>query len=100
MPASTQVNRAHSSGWVLHELLRAAAGVQDLPESAALVEELRLCEVARGGTLFMQDAVHPYVYAVRNGLLKLVYLDPAGDEWIKSFTFEGRYFASIAALVP
>jgi len=100
MPASTEVNRAPTSSWVLLDLFRAASGTAELAESAALSNELRLCDVGRGGTLFMQDSVHPFVYAVRSGLLKLVYLDEAGDEWIKSFTFEGRYFASIAALVP
>ncbi|WP_284618561.1 Crp/Fnr family transcriptional regulator [Aquabacterium humicola] len=100
MAASTQVNREAAAPWVLLDLFHGAAGLPSLPESAALASEFRLCDVGRGGTLFMQDSAHPYVYAVRSGLLKLVYLDEGGNEWIKSFTFEGRYFASIAALVP
>lgn len=50
--------------------------------------------------MFLQDTVHPLVYAVQSGLLKLCYLQEDGSEWIKSFAYEGRFFASIAALEP
>jgi CRP/FNR family transcriptional regulator len=51
-----------------------------------------------GGTVFMQDSEHPFVYVVRSGLIKNVYFDESGEDWIKSFSEEGRFFASISAL--
>jgi len=53
-----------------------------------------------GGTVFSQDVAHPYVYVVRSGLVKLSYLGEDGNEWIKSFAHEGRFFGSMAALEP
>jgi CRP-like cAMP-binding protein len=57
-----------------------------------------LREVGAGETVFAQDTPHPFLYAVRQGLLKLRYLDADGNEWIKSFVHEGGFFASVAAL--
>lgn len=51
-----------------------------------------------GATVFAQGEEDPSIYAVRSGLIKLVYLSDAGDEWIKSFIPEGQYFASLSAL--
>lgn len=48
--------------------------------------------------VFVDAEVHPYVYIVREGLLKLSYISESGSEWIKSFAYEGRFFASISAL--
>lgn len=48
----------------------------------------------------MQGAQHPFAYVVRHGLIKNVYLRDDGETWIKSFSEEGRFFASIAALEP
>jgi CRP-like cAMP-binding protein len=56
--------------------------------------------VEPAGTVFLQGAAHPYVYAIRRGLLKLCYMQADGVEWIKSFVHEGGFFASIAALQP
>jgi len=56
--------------------------------------------IEAGGTVFLQDVDHPFVYAVQTGLLKLSYLREDGTEWVKSFAGEGRFFASIAALQP
>lgn len=80
-------------------LLENAAG-GPLPEWSLVAEAITLRSVATGGTVFLQDAEHPYVYAVRSGLVKLCYLGEDGSEWIKSFADEGRFFASIAALQP
>lgn len=106
MGASTQVNRrprAQAPGTVsadasvLRALLEGAIG-GTLPEWAMVQAALARCEVAPGGTVFAQDVEHPFVYAVRSGLLKLCYLGEDGSEWVKSFAHEGRFFASIAAL--
>lgn len=56
--------------------------------------------VEPGGTVFLQDVEHSFIYTVREGLLKLCYLSEDGTEWVKSFANEGRFFASIAALQP
>lgn len=82
---------------VLQTLLETAAGMR-LPERDAVARTLQVHTVDAGGTVFLQDAVHPYVYAVRQGLLKLSYLKEDGSEWTKSFAQEGRFFASISAL--
>lgn len=80
-------------------LLESAAG-GPLPEWPRVAEAIVARSLAPGGTVFLQDVEHPYVYAVRSGLVKLCYLGEDGSEWIKSFAEEGRFFASIAALQP
>lgn len=99
MPSLTQVNRPPSADHVLKTLLETAAG-GPLPEWERVQSALQIRHFETGGTVFLQDVAHPYVYAVRSGLLKLCYLGEHGDEWIKSFAHEGRFFASIAALEP
>lgn len=101
MPSLTQVNSetpvANHAAGVLQALLEAAAGAA-LPEWAMVAGTLKLSTVDAGGTVFLQDTAHPFVYAVRQGLFKLSYLNEDGSEWIKSFAEEGRFFASISAL--
>ncbi len=78
-------------------LLEAAAG-EELPEWSRVAQGIHELIAEPGVTVFAQGQEHPFVYAVRDGLLKLCYLDEAGTEWVKSFAHEGRFFASIAAL--
>ncbi|MEZ5703766.1 MAG: Crp/Fnr family transcriptional regulator [Burkholderiaceae bacterium] len=99
MTSLTQVNRAPGTDSRLQRLLETAAGCP-LPEWDRVVSELETIRIAAGATVFEQGVVHPYLYAVRQGLVKLCYLDEDGNEWIKSFSEEGRFFASIAALQP
>lgn len=80
-------------------LLENAAG-GPLPEWPRVDQAITLHTLASGGTVFLQDVEHPYVHAVRSGLVKLCYLGEDGSEWIKSFAEQGRFFASIAALQP
>ena len=56
--------------------------------------------LSAGEVLFEPEQIHPYVYIVSRGLLKLHYRQPNGEEWIKSFSHEGLFFASLAALQP
>ncbi len=103
MLSLTQVNPLadtppHTAG-VLQALLESAAG-QELPEWDSVARTLHMGTVEAGGTVFLEGVLHPFVYAVRQGLLKLSYLKEDGSEWIKSFAHEGRFFASIAALEP
>ncbi|MDT9000151.1 Crp/Fnr family transcriptional regulator [Paucibacter sp. APW11] len=77
-------------------LLGALAG-QDLTLGSAMPSVQRV-RVAAGAELFGAEQLHPYVYVVRSGLLKLHYLRADGQEWIKSFSHEGMFFGSLAAL--
>jgi len=94
--ALTQVNAASAATRLLFESL--AGG--PLPRWPEFATQVQLKAVEAGGTVFMQGAEHPYVYVVRRGLIKNVYLRDTGDAWIKSFSSEGRFFASVAALKP
>jgi len=71
-----------------------------LPSWETLEREIAVSHVARGGSIFAQDDAHPFVYVVRSGLIKNVYFDDDGGDWIKSFCAEGLFFASVAALAP
>lgn len=71
---------------------------QRLAERELLIEAIELRHVRAGGTLFSQDDVHPFIYVIRQGLLKLSYLNEHGEEWTKSLLAEGQLFASLAAL--
>jgi CRP-like cAMP-binding protein len=71
---------------------------QVLAERAFLVEAVELRHVRAGDPLFSQDEAHPYIYVVRQGLVKLTYLNAHGEEWIKSLVAEGQFFASLSAL--
>jgi CRP-like cAMP-binding protein len=94
--ALTQVNAVSAATRSLFEAL--AGG--PLPRWPEFATHVQLKAVEAGGTVFMQGAEHPYVYVVRRGLIKNVYLRDTGDAWIKSFSSEGRFFASVAALKP
>lgn len=72
---------------------------QPLPELQQGVAPTRL-SLAPGACLFEAGVPQPYVYVVGSGLLKLSYLLPDGDEWVKSFSCEGMFFGSLAALEP
>ncbi|WP_372657762.1 Crp/Fnr family transcriptional regulator [Hydrogenophaga sp.] len=99
MPSLTQVNSDTHAESLLQRLLEQAAGAP-LPDWPLAAQAMRRQAVERGGTVFHHDTTHPYLYAVRQGLVKLCYLNENGDEWIKSFAHEGRFFASVAALTP
>jgi len=94
--ALTRVNAASSATRSLFE--RLAGG--PLPHWTEFATQVQPRSVEAGGTIFMQGAEHPYVYVVRRGLVKNVYLRDTGDAWIKSFSSEGGFFASVAALKP
>ena len=94
--ALTRVNAASAATRSLFE--RLAGG--PLPHWTEFATQVQPRSVEAGGTIFMQGAEHPYVYVVRRGLVKNVYLRDTGDAWIKSFSSEGGFFASVAALKP
>ncbi len=73
-------------------------GYGPLPHWHRVQDSASITLLASGATVFAQGVPHPYVYVVRSGLIKLCYLSAEGDEWIKSFAEEGRFFASVTAL--
>jgi CRP-like cAMP-binding protein len=92
--ALTRVKPAATASKFLFE--RLAGG--PLPSWERLAAEITERRIDPGGSIFMQDAEHPFVYVVRSGLIKNVYFGAEGEDWIKSFSEEGRFFASISAL--
>ncbi|AOW14125.1 hypothetical protein LPB72_09290 [Hydrogenophaga crassostreae] len=97
MPSLTEVNRPPAASGAWQRLLESAAG-GPLPDWDQLAPHIALKALPAGATVFDQGTKHPYIYAVREGLIKLSYIDDNGGEWVKSFASEGRFFASIAAL--
>lgn len=94
--ALTQVKQSRSAAISLFERI----AEQPLANAERLTEAIHVRMVAPGETIFDQDEPHPYIYVIETGLVKLTYLGADGDEWIKSFATEGRFFASLSALLP
>lgn len=94
--ALTEVKHAKGAAISLFERI---AG-QPLVNAQQLTEAIHVRPVKPGETIFDQDEPHPYIYVVDTGLVKLTYLRADGEEWIKSFALEGRFFASLSALLP
>jgi CRP-like cAMP-binding protein len=92
--ALTQVKAQAPASKLLFE--RLAGG--PLPSWDRFETEIVARRIDLGGAVFMQDVAHPFVYVVRSGLIKNVYLTEDGEDWIKSFCEEGLFFASISAL--
>ena len=79
-------------------LLEGAAGAP-LPDWALLEPGYRLGHYARGADVFSIGQWQPFVYVLRQGVVKLSYSNEAGEEWIKSFIGEGDFFACPNVLV-
>lgn len=94
--ALTRINQPVSAARTLFGRLAGGA----VPSWERIEAEIVVRRIDAGGTVFMQDAEHPFVYVVRAGLIKNVYFSVDGEDWIKSFCEEGLFFASIAALEP
>lgn len=88
-----------NSALVAKNILEQLSG-ETLPEWDRFESAVRVRNVQAGHCLFHLDQQHPYVYFVRQGIIKLVYETPDGKAWIKGFAEEGRFFASLVALFP
>jgi CRP-like cAMP-binding protein len=97
MQENVALTRVKPAAVAWKSLLDRLAGAP-LPSWERFEAEVVERRIDAGGTVFMQDAEHPFVYVVRSGLIKNVYFDEDGEDWIKSFSEEGRFFASISAL--
>ncbi len=73
-------------------LLETAAATA-LPDWDLLTPRYQLGEFARGADIFAIGEWQPFVYVLRQGLVKLSYCNEQGEEWIKSFIAEGDFFA-------
>ncbi len=96
MSSLTRINLSPDNA-TLQRCLEAAAGVA-LPHWSNVAPHIKTMHFQAGDTVFDQGVVHPYVYVVQGGLVRLTYFNDNGEEWIKSFIQEGMFFASISAL--
>ncbi|RCV86822.1 Crp/Fnr family transcriptional regulator [Billgrantia montanilacus] len=81
------------------EILERLAG-DSLPDWHLVESALRRKTLMPGECLFLVGIVHPVVYFVEAGVIKMVYETYDGDAWVKAFAEEGGFFASLAALAP
>jgi CRP-like cAMP-binding protein len=96
--ALTGVKRARrTTPFLAPALFSAAAGVE-LQGWERVAHRASVTELSVGQTLFHQDGPAANVYVLRSGLIKNVYLDAEGEEWIKSFVGARQVFASVAAM--
>lgn len=86
--------------WTSLLLLRRLEALHDvtLPDVESLAAGLRAIELQPREAAFVQGVACPYVYVVRSGLLKQVYTEEDGSEWIKSFAGPGDLFACMQAI--
>ena len=82
---------------LLLQRLEALHGVT-LPGVEKLAASLRAIELRPREAAFVQGVACPYVYIVRSGLLKQLYTEEDGSEWIKSFAGPGDMFACLKAI--
>jgi CRP-like cAMP-binding protein len=99
MPAAPKsaLTRINQQAAAAKDLFARLAG-GDVPSWERVEADVVVRRIDAGGAVFMQDVEHPFVYVVRTGLIKNVYFGEDGEDWIKSFSEEGFFFASIAAL--
>ncbi|MDR7151737.1 CRP-like cAMP-binding protein [Hydrogenophaga palleronii] len=81
----------------LHDVFQRLAGcaLPEWPQLEAATTERRL---TRGEPLFTAGEDLPCVFAVSEGIVKMVYETPKGDAWVKGFAEAGVCFASLSAL--
>lgn len=65
-----------------------------------LVKRIVVRGYPSGATIFAAGDRLQDLRIVRSGMVKLIYVQPSGEEWIKSFMTEGSFFSSVAALAP
>jgi CRP-like cAMP-binding protein len=80
------------------QTMLASATQSALPDMPFVAQNIQTKIYAVGEAVFEQGIEHPYLYGMMTGLIKLMYLDKNGKEWIKSFVPEGGFFASLSAL--
>ncbi len=79
-------------------LFEQAAGAP-LPDWELLAVAYRQAHFDKGADIFAEGEWQPFVYVIRQGMVKLSYFNEQGEEWIKSFIGEGDFFACPNVLV-
>jgi CRP-like cAMP-binding protein len=69
-----------------------------LPGVDELARHLQCVELRPREAAFHHGDRCPYIYIVRSGLLKQLYTEPDGSEWLKSFAGPGDLFACLQAI--
>lgn len=75
-------------------------GSGPLPDWNRVAPEVRVIRLRAGEHLFRVGQSQPFVFFVRQGVLKMVYETGDGKEWIKAFAAECGFFSSLVALQP
>jgi len=71
---------------------------ETLPDWRVFADAISVSRVAAGASVFRPGDQDRRIFIVRSGLIKLVYTLPDGDEWIKSFIPEEKFFACSSTL--
>ncbi len=71
---------------------------ETLPDWRVFADAVSVSRVAAGASVFRPGDQDRRIFIVRSGLIKLVYTLPDGDEWIKSFIPEEKFFACSSTL--
>ncbi len=80
-------------------MLRTLAGREvELP--ADTPDHVTIVSLAKDQVLFEMGQVHPYLYVLRQGCVKLIYRTAQGEEWVQDFMAEGAFFGSVTAMSP
>lgn len=80
------------------EALMSRVAQAPLPDWRVFVQAISVSRVAAGASVFRPGDKDRRIFIVRSGLIKLVYSLPDGDEWIKSFIPEEKFFACSSTL--
>lgn len=80
------------------EALMSRVAQAPLPDWRVFAEAISVSRVAAGASVFRAGDKDRRIFIVRSGLIKLVYSLPDGDEWIKSFIPEDKFFACSSTL--
>lgn len=81
------------------KILLEKAAASSLPDWETLAARYQLGRFAKGADIFEAGQWQPFVYVVREGIVKLSYTNAQGEEWIKSFIGAGDFFACPNVLV-
>jgi CRP-like cAMP-binding protein len=79
-------------------MLLARIGGEPLPDMHRLAGSITTTTYDAGRAVFRPGDRETRIFIVASGLIKLVYTQPDGTEWIKSFIPEGKFFACSTAL--
>lgn len=96
----TQVNDQTSSSAPVAQGVLELLASGSLPDWHCVAPTIRLVRLRPGEHLFRVGQSQPFVFFVRQGVLKMIYETGDGKEWIKAFAGEGAFFSSLSALQP